>query len=446
MVSVAYNSAAAAQPDDNILSLAEQVGLWLVSNANYDDETDAVTWLDDVLNPETVGYDLAAGVSGKVLFFVALYRATDNEEYLQYAKGGADYLVSLLQDPASFEGNKRRASLYSGVGGIGVALLNVHSVVADPQYLQAVNRIVELLDQWSITGATGLHWSDEFNDLLYGEVGMVLFLSFVADQTGNERAADMARDGATYLLGEEQSADTGSFWYFRRGKPLNLPNFSHGTAGMGYLFATLASQTGDERYEVAATSAVAYLDSIAEEQNALWAIPYGWGMDSWDGLYEFGWAHGIAGTALFLERMIQADIASEQADALSKQLKQSLLNMNLPGAPLEPFGEPATPLDMRFGRAGVLTLLSEWSRSDRDTVATRDAIWRDLSDAAIKSQPGAYWEVDAPAFMGGGRAAYTGYFHGAAGIGLSLLKMHAATTDKKPYVVLPDDPFSWMPR
>ena len=42
--------------------------------------------------------------------------------------------------------------------------------------------------------------------------------------------------------------------------------------------------------------------------------------------------------------------------------------------------------------------------------------------------------------MGGGRAAFSGMFHGTAGIGLALLRLHAALTGYPPYITTPDDP------
>jgi hypothetical protein len=88
-------------------------------------------------------------------------------------------------------------------------------------------------------------------------------------------------------------------------------------------------------------------------------------------------------------------------------------------------------LDLRFGRAGVLSLVSYWAaRHPEDGRVT-----------ALRDADTAHWQVDAPAFMGGGRAAYTGLFHGAAGIGLALLKAHASMVQKTPYADLPDDPF-----
>ena len=87
----------------------------------------------------------------------------------------------------------------------------------------------------------------------------------------------------------------------------------------------------------------------------------------------------------------------------------------------------------------MLSLLSDYGEG----IDTRDAIWRELADEASRDNGLAYWAVDAPEFMGGGRAAFTGIFHGAAGIGLALLRLHAALIEHPPYVAMPDDPLAW---
>ena len=78
-----------------------------------------------------------------------------------------------------------------------------------------------------------------------------------------------------------------------------------------------------------------------------------------------------------------------------------------------------------------------------EDTATRDAIWEAIAAAAIRKDELAHWGVDAPAFMGGGQAAFTGVLHSAAGIGLALLRLHASIEGRGPYVVLPDDPMAW---
>jgi len=441
--------AGSAEPGDNeaisadeVLELAEDVGRWLASHAIATPV--GTSWPDNALDPTATGYDLASGVAGKVLYFTALYRATENADYLEVARGGADYLVSVVQNPASFDENPRRASLYTGVSGIGVALLHVQEHLPDPKYGKAVVQITEQLREWSVSEGSGLRWSDEFNDLIYGDAGTALFLAYVAEQTGDKNARDMAQQGARFLLGQAQQTQQGSFWYFRRSKPFNLPGFSHGTAGVGYVLATIGSLIDDESLNEGAKAGFDYIRSIAVIENGKIRIPYGWGSESWDGLYEFGWAHGLVGMATVFKRLQASNIESGAALEYENLSLHTLLNINLPGVPSAPFAEPSTSDDMRFGRAGVLSLLSQCCASgtgDEDIEKVRAAIWSYIEEAAVRENRMAHWEVDAPAFMGGGRAAYTGIFHGAAGIGLAVLRLHARLEGKPAYLNLPDDPF-----
>jgi lantibiotic modifying enzyme len=417
---------------EDVLGLAEDTGKWLAATATHG--PDGISWPNDILNPETVGYDLASGVAGKVVFFAALHKATGNSDYLDLATGGADYLLSVLDDSTSFDGNTRRASLYSGISGIGVALLQVQQ--HDRKYQEAVAQIVDRLQAWSVETPAGVMWSDEFNDLIYGDAGTALFLGHVAEQTGNIQARNMAANGARFLLGQGQEAEQGTYWLFRRSKPFNLPNYSHGTAGIAYVLATVGLLVDDESLLDGASQGFAYIRSIAEVEEGLLRIPYGWGSDSWDGLYEFGWAHGLAGTANLFRRLQQTGVDTGAAAEFEQLTRHTILNIGLPGTADEPFAEPSTPLDQRFGRAGVLAALAGWS----ETATLRDSIIVLLETAAVRDETGTYWQVDAPAFMGGGRAAYTGLFHGAAGIGLALLSAHSAMSGNDPYVQLPDDP------
>ena len=426
------------------LQLAEDIGRWLADNAI--ETGHGTAWPDNTLSPATIGYDLGSGVAGKVVYFVALYRATGNAEYLKMAEGGADYLIDVLQNPSSFEQNPRRASLYTGISGIGVALLHVQRHASNPKYERAVKQVVDKLNAWSVEEGGARRWSDEFNDLIYGDAGTVLFLSYVAEQTANDEALDLAIQGARFLLSQGQDAAAGSFWYFRRSKPFNLPNFSHGTAGVAYVLATVGTITADELLRKGAKAGFDYIRSISEIEGGLLRIPYGWGADNWDGLYEFGWAHGLSGTALFFARLQKSDIDARSAAEFESLTRHTLLNINLPGDPAAPFAEPSTPLDKRFGRAGVLSLLSQWSVDEsvaENVVNLRNSVWAHIEDAAIRQNQMAHWVVDAPEFMGGGSAAYTGIFHGAAGIGLAMLRLHSSLRGKRPYVVLPDDPFTW---
>ena len=426
-------------PENDVLKLSEDIGRWLIKTTEST-QTGHI-WPDDNLHPETISYDLASGVAGKVVFFAALYRATGDVEYLSQAILGADHLIELLNRPLAFDENSRRTSLYSGISGIGVALDNMSELADDDTYSASANTVVALLDSWRVEDGSGVYWSDEYNDLIYGDAGTILFLSWYGQKTGNERALNLAQLGAASLLARAEGGETEKYWRFRRSKPFNLPNFSHGTAGIGYVLASVGAATGDDSLVQGAQAAFSYIKSIAQIEDGLLQVPYGWPNESWDGLFEFGWAHGLAGNRAFFRRLQEVGIDSEEAANYERLALITLSSIGLAGRPLPPFSEPSTSLDLRFGRAGVLAAISVGAgHREADQEVLQALLWRHLESGAIRQNDLAYWQSDVPDFMGGGQAEYTGLFHGAAGIGLSLLALHAHLVGADPYFDLPDYP------
>ncbi len=427
--------ALAAPRADQVVQLAVDAGDWLAAQSQA--QSSGIAWPADAYQPETVSFDLGSGTAGVVVYFLTLYTATGDDRYLETAERGGAYLASLLDDSEVFGTGARRASLYTGIAGIGVALelLSEHR----PGFSADVDKVVALLDDWSTAEPAGVRWSDEFNDLLYGDAGTILFLAWRGHRDGDERAARLAVSASHFLLAQADKADRGRYWRFRRSKPFNLPGFSHGTAGIAYVLGTVGSLANEAAFTDAAADGFAYIDSISQISGDRLAIPYGWPAENWDGLFEFGWAHGLVGSNAFFMRLQQVGIKRKEAARYNALIVNTLSNIGLPGDPEEPFAEPSTPLDWRFGRAGVLSLLSDHG----EEIETRDAIWRELADKADRENGSAHWEVDAPEFMGGGRSAFTGIFHGTAGIGLALLRLHAALEEQPPYVTMPDDPLAW---
>lgn len=425
----------AAPQAGEVMELAVGAGEWLAAQSQ--EQSSGTAWPADASQPEVIAFDLGSGTAGVVVYFLSLYVATGNERFLETAERGGAYLASLLDDSEALGAGSRRASLYTGAAGIGVAL----TLLAEhrPGFSADVEKVIVLLDDWSVAEPAGVRWSDEFNDLLYGDAGTILFLAWRAHRSGDERAMRLAVSGSHYLLSQAENADRGRYWRFRRSKPFNLPGFSHGTAGIAYVLGTVGALTNEPALSDAAADGFAYIDSIAEVFGDRIRIPYGWPAENWDGIYEFGWAHGLVGSDAFFTRLQQLGIKSLEAARYNALVVNTLSSIGLPGTPDEPFAEPSTPLDWRFGRSSVLSLLSDYGEGGD----TRDAIWRELADRASREDGMAHWEVDAPEFMGGGRATFTGMFHGTAGIGLALLRLHAALTQHPPYVTMPDDPVAW---
>ena len=102
-------------------------------------------------------------------------------------------------------------------------------------------------------------------------------------------------------------------------------------------------------------------------------------------------------------------------------------------------------IDRRFGTSGAAAFLLRLGRAGEG--ATDHELARTLVDDLLRksrlSQAGRHWVLPRYGFQGapGQNAAYTGYFYGAAGLGLTLLDMHYAEADRRAAITLPDDPF-----
>src|SRR5689334_510541 len=57
---------------------------------------DGVRWPADPLKPTIVATDLYNGMGGVVAFYLELYHATGDKEFLREASAGADYLISRI--------------------------------------------------------------------------------------------------------------------------------------------------------------------------------------------------------------------------------------------------------------------------------------------------------------------------------------------------------------
>lgn len=130
---------------------------------------------------------------------------------------------------------------------------------------------------------------------------------------------------------------------------------------------------------------------------------------------------------------------------LVQALAQGIRQSGVPGAPQSGYGtEPFKP-DLRFGTASAalffLDLYGE-TGSPVDLEFAHTLVDHLLARATDESDK-MYWEAPRYAFFehGGEPAAFTGYFYGAAGYGLMLLRLDAAQRDERRKRALPDDPF-----
>lgn len=427
------------------LDAARQAAAWL--SATTVETPHGPIWPTDARKPEAVSTRLGDGVAGVVLFFLELHQATGEARYLDEARRGAAYLLATLPDTLDAASYHPAATLYGSLPGAGIALYEVYRATGETPYRDGALRCVDLVHAYARQhdGADG--WPP-YNDVLNGNAGTGLFLLYAAREMGHAPSRDLALGLGRLSLERAIPEQGGLTWKLREDRAFVLPNFSHGAAGVGYFLASLYQETGQADFLDAARAAATYLHAIARTEDGGFLVPYGWPDPDWEGYYDVGWAHGPAGTARLFYRLGQITGEAAWMDlvhASARGIRQS----GLPGPPQPGFGEAPFKPDLRFGTASVALFFLDLYQATGEAsyLAFARQLVDHLLDRATHDADGLRWEAPRYDFFEhpGEPAAFTGYFYGAAGYGLLLLRLDAAERGASHKIPLPDDPFAASP-
>lgn len=412
------------------LRVALEAARWIRSHEIRSAEGKA--WPADPLDTGTVATNLYTGTPGVVLFLLEAHAATGETSYLEDARAGADWLMAALPEP----GDDADTGLYTGVAGIGYTLAQTWEATGDERYREGAYRTLEILESRARRVGQGVEWG-EVTDIISGTAGTGLYLLWAGEALDAPRATELAVAAGHRLVELAEPADTGLRWPMAPGYERNMPNFSHGTAGVAYFLARLSGASDDPRFLDAAVQGGRYLQSIADVDGETCLIfhhePGG------QELFYLGWCHGPAGTARTFWTLWWATGDEEWRDWVDR-MAGGILESGIP--------ERRTPgfwnnVGQCCGNAGVaeffLALYRETGRTDYLEQARRSA--DDIVARATRTDDGLMW-VQAehrvrPEFL----VAQTGYMQGAAGIGVLMLHLDAEARGERGLVRLPDSPF-----
>jgi lantibiotic modifying enzyme len=386
----------------------------------------------DPEKPE-VSTHLYSGTSGVVLFFLEAHRLTGEPSYLAQARAGADYLLAHLEETLESEG----PGLYTGLAGVGFVLDRMEAATEDEKYLEGVVETVELLKSSALAREKGVEWND-VTDVVSGSAGIGLYLLHVEEETGLPQALGLAIAAGDRLIALAMPAGAaGLRWAMSPGYARNLPNFSHGTAGVAYFLASLHQATGEKRFLDAALAGGEYLKSIATVTADACLIfhhePEG------EDLFYLSWCHGPAGTARLFYRLFE----TTGNDEWMKWVRMSAKGILESGIP-----EKRTPgfwnnVSQCCGSAGVAEFFLSLHRVTKEPEylafarrVTADALAKGTRDEAGLRFVQAENRTEPDQLQ-----AQTGYMQGASGIGLWLLRLHGFEKGQSAGYVLPDSPF-----
>jgi len=429
-------------PTRPYLGAAVRVAEWL-DTADIESE-DRRWWPEWVEAPDRVNPTIGSGVGGPILFYLALGDATGENRYHEVAISGARYLLDSLPTLlASADEMRSPGSLYGGLPSIALTLDQVFLTTGDSAYRLGAMATLERLHELALPVDDGIEWAP-YNDLLFGSAGTGLFLIHAAEAWGHGPSLELAARVGETLMGRAVRELGGLSWSLRNDREIFLPNYSHGGAGIGYFLLRLSQATGDGRFLEAADLAAEYLVTIAKTDDAGFILPYSVPNGEFNYSWDIGWAHGPAGAARFFFALWR-ETGDERWGEIVRQSVTALRNAGVPGTPSPEFEQEQFRNDLRFGQAGVAMLLLDLYQATGDTEYLeygRLVVDSILARSTIDSG-GARWTMPQYGFMPdeGAPATFTGYFYGAAGYGLTLLRLDGAVQGSRWGVVLPDNPF-----
>ncbi len=216
---------------------------------------------------------------------------------------------------------------------------------------------------------------------------------------------------------------------------IELPNFSHGTAGVSYFLSKLFETTKEKKFLDAALAGGHYLQSIKAENEMICHNTGSSGKD----LFYVSWCHGPPGTARLYYQLWQLTKDEKWKNAILK-MASSLMEIGIP--------EKRTPgywnnISQCCGIAGIAEFYLSMYKifGDKKYVSFADKMINDILQRSTSATATVKWIQAENRTQPGNLKAQTGYMQGAAGVGMLLLHRQANDAGKQPQIRFPDAPY-----
>lgn len=314
-----------------------------------------------------------------------------------------------------------------------VSALGVFVALDAPGADEAVARLGELAtpDGWPQNVVVPPKYLPDarLNDLTLGTAG-VLVGALWADRAGVAGAQELAGTAADVLLREAEPAPGGTTWPFVPRRFLTrpgeeMPNLSHGAAGVATALALAGAELGRPELVDAARGGAEHVVSLGDMRDGGLVVPRS--VPPVEGYDEvtFGWCHGPTGTSLLfpaLERAGVEQVAGAPPSSWQRRCLHSVRTSGLPARLHPGFWDN----DGRCcGTAGVGDVfLDAWHRGG-DTADLEFArhLGDVLAERAVVEGPHAWWRfvehrAEQPLLPPG-----VGWMQGAAGIAAFLFHL-----------------------
>ncbi|GEP35469.1 hypothetical protein NSZ01_32370 [Nocardioides szechwanensis] len=419
--------------------VADAAWRWVLGQVRWDDGPwvpTSVPWRDDT-GPPADRDSLHSGVGGlaHALAEIRLARPWTAEES-ELAAGIGERLRARLATTTD-------ATWFDGLAGdVGVFLaLGTDGADGADGAEPALARLAELAtaDGWpqAVTEPPRFLPGARINDATLGTAG-VLLAAVAGIRHRVPGAPHVAAHAADVLLAEAEPADGGLRWRFvperfRTTPATEMPNWSHGTAGIAAALALAGAELDRSDLVDAGASGAAHLLALAQQSGEGLVVPR-YAPDPLPGEepWSFGWCHGAAGTSQLFAALQHAGVDQVAGEAPSHWRRRFLASVVSSGVP-DRMRPGFWDNDGRCcGTAGVGDVfLDAWeSGGDERDLAFARRLGDALVERAVVDDHGARWrfvahQAEEPLLPPG-----VGWMQGTAGIAAYLSRLARLATTR----------------
>jgi lantibiotic modifying enzyme len=169
-----------------------------------------------------VSVTLYDGVPGIAVFLMQLFQMTQSQKYLDAARGGMDWSVEHSRcNPSD------NFALFTGRMGVCFALKRLFEVTHESEYMEQALSIAKGAEQFVSS-------NNSRNDLLNGRAGTLLGLLHLDALSQEQWITPLIELGIEQLIDQSHDGPTGLYWDRSPDQIHGLCGFSHGSAGVGY--------------------------------------------------------------------------------------------------------------------------------------------------------------------------------------------------------------------
>jgi lantibiotic modifying enzyme len=425
-----------AEPNDRPhLAAARRAERWIRASRIATER--GANWPADPRDTKTTSLDLYNGWPGVVLFCLELHHATGDADALAEARAGADELLATVAKPDAIGG----AGLYTGAAGIAFVLSETHAATGDSRYRTGARAALDLVAGRARQAGDGVEWGtapeSTSTDIISGGAGIGLTLLAMHRRYDDRRDLELATRAGRRLASVGIRDGDGLRWAMTPSFAREMPNFSHGTAGVSYFLAELFAATGDRSFLDAARGGARYLERVSTCHDDACSVFHH--TNGGEELYYLGWCHGPAGTARLFHRL--AAITRDRADeAWVARGAKAITTSGVPEARTPGFWNNVS---VCCGNAGVADFFLQLyrARGDATYLAFAERTVADLMRRSTDDDAGLRWVQAENRVSPDAVVAQTGFMQGAAGIGSVLLRFDALQRKRRVRVVWPDSPW-----